>query len=145
MNVNAGSTPVQAELVAHVVLDLEAEVAAADHRDRVAAAVAEQDAGGDTGGVGDAGAVVLALQVELALGEAGAAVAVPEDVGVLLGEVGHRLGDLAGADDQDVDGLLGEVLEFGGGVGGLDVVDDDHLAEAVLGSENDSAASTTAW
>ncbi len=55
--------------------------------------------------------------------------------GYWLDQIGQRLGDLGGADDDDVDSLLGEVADDGGRVGRLDVVDDDRLFEAVLGRQ----------
>ena len=88
---------------------LEAEVAAADEDDRVATRLLQLEARRVAGGVADLAAVVGALGETRVLREAGAAVAVPEDVGVLLDQLRQRLGDLGGTDDDDVDALLREV------------------------------------
>ena len=122
----------QAHLVGHVRLLLEAEVAAADEDDAVAAAVLEQQPGGVARRVVDLRRVVLALRQARVLGIAGPAVAVPEDVGVLLDEVGERVGDLARPDRDHIDPLFGDVRQLGGSVLGGDVVDDDRRLVPVL-------------
>ena len=63
------------------------------------------------------------------------AAAVPEDVGVFLGQVGQRLGDLTGGDHDDIDALIGEVAQLGSGLGLVDLVDIDRIGVPVGGGE----------
>ena len=80
----------------------------------------------------DGGTPVGGLCQPRQLLESGTAVAVPEDLGVLLGQVGEWLSDFAGTHEHDVDTLFCEVGHCLGGLGCSDVVADDGFFEAVL-------------
>ena len=122
----------QALFVGQVGLLFEVEVAAAEERCLGAAARLEQQAGGVASGVADLRRIVLALGEARVARVAGAAVAVPEDLGVLGDEILQRIGDGAGAHEDDVDVLLGQVGELGSGILGSDLVDHDGRLEAVV-------------
>ena len=130
--VNESSTACSPASKARNASRLEVEVAAAEERRRRRVGVLQQQPGGVAGRVADLRRVVARLRDARRVGEAGAAVAVPEDVGELLRQRRQRVGQLAGADGDDVDVLAGEVAQLGLRRRRVDVVDDDRLGEAVL-------------